>query len=77
VNSLFTSFWYEYKVTPAQPFTPYTEDCVIYGPLCMNIDVIREHITFPLLNKGEQLSSADRRIQLHPVMQFITYRPKL
>jgi len=78
VNIMFTSFWYEHKVTPAQPFTHYTEDTVVYGPLCMNIDVIRENVSLPLLNKGD-------RIVIHQVgaynmtqwMQFITLRPQI
>ncbi len=78
VNLLFTSFWYEHKVTPAQPFSQYTEETTLYGPLCMNIDVLRENINLPLLNKGDH-------IVVHHVgaynmtqwMQFITLRPKV
>ncbi len=78
VNILFTSFWYDHKITPAQPFTQYTEDTVLYGPLCMNIDVVRENINLPLLNKGDQ-------VVIHNVgaynmtqwMQFITLRPSI
>ncbi|MEI6899821.1 MAG: diaminopimelate decarboxylase [Bacteroidota bacterium] len=78
VNILFTAFWYDHKVTPAQPFTHYSEDTCMYGPLCMNIDVIRENVSLPLLNKGEH-------IVIHNVgaynmtqwMQFITLRPKV
>ena len=78
VNILFTSFWYDHKITPAQPFTQYTEDTCLYGPLCMNIDVIRESTTLPLLNKGEH-------VVIHNVgaynmtqwMQFITLRPNV
>jgi diaminopimelate decarboxylase len=78
VNILFTSFWYDHKITPAQPFTHYTEDTCLYGPLCMNIDVIRESTNLPLLNKGEHLV-------IHHVgaynmtqwMQFITLRPNV
>jgi diaminopimelate decarboxylase len=78
VNIMFTSFWYEHKITPAQEFTHYTEDTVLYGPLCMNIDVIRENINLPLLNKGDN-------VVVHTVgaynmtqwMQFITLRPKI
>jgi diaminopimelate decarboxylase len=65
VNILFTSFWYDHKIC-------------IYGPLCMNIDVIRENVNLPLLNKGEQ-------VVIHNVgaynmtqwMQFITLRPRV
>lgn len=78
VNIVFTSFWYEHKVTPAQEFTHFTEDTVLYGPLCMNIDVIRENVNLPLLNKGDH-------VVVHYVgaynmtqwMQFITLRPKV
>ncbi len=78
VNILFTSFWYAHKITPAQHFTSYTEDTVLYGPLCMNIDVIRENVTLPLLHKGDH-------VVVHSVgaynmtqwMQFITLRPKV
>ena len=78
VNILFTSFWYDHKITPAQPFTHYAEDTMLYGPLCMNIDVIRENVSLPLLNKGEH-------VVIHNVgaynmtqwMQFITLRPRV
>jgi diaminopimelate decarboxylase len=78
VNILFTAFWYDHKITPAQTFTSYTEDTALYGPLCMNIDVVRESINMPLLNKGDQ-------VVVHHVgaynmtqwMQFITLRPKV
>jgi len=78
VNILFTSFWYDHKITPAQPFSHYAEDTVLYGPLCMNIDVIRDNVSMPLLNKGDN-------IVIHNVgaynmtqwMQFITTRPKV
>lgn len=78
VNVLFTSFWYDHRISPAQPFTAYTEDTVMYGPLCMNIDVIRENVSMPLLNKGDY-------VVVHSVgaynmtqwMQFITLRPKV
>ncbi len=76
VNTLFTSFWYDHQVTPAQDTTQHTENMVIYGPLCMNIDVIRESINLPLLNTGDN-------VVVHKVgaynmtqwMQFITSRP--
>lgn len=78
VNILFTAFWYDHKITPAQEFTHHTEDMVLYGPLCMNIDVVRESISLPLLNKGDQ-------VVVHKVgaynmtqwMQFIQMRPNV
>jgi diaminopimelate decarboxylase len=78
VNILFTSFWYDHKISPAQPFSNYTEETVLYGPLCMNIDVVRENAVLPLLNKGDHFV-------IHHVgayamtqwMQFITLRPRV
>jgi diaminopimelate decarboxylase len=78
INILFTSFWYDHKISPAQPFSNYTEETMLYGPLCMNIDVVRENAVLPLLNKGDQFV-------IHHVgaydmtqwMQFITLRPRV
>lgn len=78
VNSLFTAFWYEHQLSPAQYMGQQTEEMVLYGPLCMNIDVVRESIVMPLLEKGDQ-------VVVHKVgaynmtqwMQFITLRPNI
>jgi diaminopimelate decarboxylase len=78
VNILFTSFWYEHHITPAQPFSHHTEETAIYGPLCMNIDVIRENIVFPLLKKGDHV--VINRIGAYNMtqwLQFITLRPNI
>ncbi len=78
VNLLFTAFWYDYKITPAQAFTHYTETTQVVGPLCMNIDVIRENIDLPLLNKGDQVViSAIGAYNMTQWMQFITLRPNI
>ncbi|MBI9034265.1 MAG: alanine racemase [Bacteroidales bacterium] len=78
VNILFTSFWYNHKVLPAQEFSQYTEDTVMYGPLCMNIDVIRENINLPLLNKGDHFVVHNvGAYNMTQWMQFITLRPKV
>ena len=78
VNILFTSFWYDHKISPAQEFSQYTEDAVLYGPLCMNIDVVREHVTLPPMKR-------DDHVVVHTVgaynmtqwMQFIALRPAI
>jgi len=78
VNVMFTSFWYDHKITPAQDFTQHTEDMALYGPLCMNIDVVRQSVNLPLLNRGD-------RVVIHKVgaynmtqwMQFIQMRPNV
>ncbi len=78
VNNLFTSFWYEHHIVPTQIKQHDTEDTTIYGPLCMNIDIIRSAIQFPLLEKGDQV--VIKRIGAYNMtqwLQFITYRPKV
>ncbi|MCB0807392.1 MAG: alanine racemase [Bacteroidales bacterium] len=78
VNILFTSFWYEHKITPAQPFTHYAEDTTLYGPLCMNIDVVRESVSLPLMNKGDHfVIHSVGAYNMTQWMQFITLRPKV
>ncbi len=78
VNLLFTSFWYDHDIRPAQPISEQTEDTTIYGPLCMNIDVIRGSILFPLLKKGDHYII--RRIGAYnntQWLQFINMRPNV
>lgn len=78
VNLLFTSFWYNLSVYPSKPVSEYVEETTIYGPLCMNIDVIRDAINFPHVKTGDQL--VIERVGAYNVtqwMQFITYRPNV
>ncbi|MBE0661189.1 MAG: diaminopimelate decarboxylase [Bacteroidales bacterium] len=78
VNILFTSFWYDHKVTPSQEFSQYTEDTTVYGPLCMNIDVIRESASLPLLNKGDHfVIHYVGAYNMTQWMQFINLRPRV
>ena len=78
VNLLFTTFWYNLGVFPTRVISDHLEETTIYGPLCMNIDVIRDAINFPLVNTGEQL--VIERVGAYNMtqwMQFITYRPNV
>lgn len=78
VNIMFTSFWYDHKISPAQELSQFSEETVLYGPLCMNIDIIRDQVNLPLLNKGDH-------VVVHKVgaynmtqwMQFIALRPNV
>jgi len=78
VNILFTSFWYDHQISPAQQFSHHSEETVIFGPLCMNIDCVRENISLPVLNRGDH-------VVVHKVgaynmtqwMQFIAMRPNV
>ncbi|MFN8296838.1 MAG: alanine racemase [Chitinophagales bacterium] len=78
VNLLFTAFWYNHKISPAQEFSYHSEDMVVYGPLCMNIDCIRENINLPLLNKNDHV--VVHRVGAYNMtqwMQFIHMRPRV
>lgn len=78
VNLLFTSFWYDHDLRPVEPVSDQSEDSTVYGPLCMNIDVIRGNIMFPLLKKGDHF--VIRRVGAYNMtqwMQFITLRPNV
>ena len=78
VNLLFTSFWYDHRVSPAQSFSNYTEDTMLYGPLCMNIDVVRENAVLPILNKGDHFVIHNvGAYNMTQWMQFITLRPRV
>lgn len=77
LNLLFTSFWYNLNIYPTRELAN-PEETTIHGPLCMNIDVIREAIIFPQVNAGEQL--VIERVGAYNItqsMQFITYRPNV
>ncbi|MCA9551970.1 MAG: hypothetical protein KC933_18165 [Myxococcales bacterium] len=76
VNVLFTAFWYRHDVLPAQEMRGLPEPTVLYGPLCMNIDVVRDTLLFPPVEVGDRL--VFRNVGAYNVtqwMQFITYRP--
>lgn len=78
VNILFTSFWYDHKISPAQEVSDYQENAVLYGPLCMNIDIIRDYISLPLLNRGDHV--VVHRVGAYNMtqwMQFIAMRPAI
>jgi diaminopimelate decarboxylase len=76
VNLLFTSFWYKHDVVPAQDFHGMLEPTVMYGPLCMNIDVMRDTMQFPQMSPGDRV--VFRNVGAYNVTQwhqFITLRP--
>jgi len=78
VNLLFTSFWYDHKIHPVSSHSGVVEETTIYGPLCMNIDVIRPSLMFPALKRGDRFvitrTGAYNNTQW---MQFITLRPNV
>jgi diaminopimelate decarboxylase len=76
VNVLFTSFWYRHNIVPTSVPRGVPEPTVLYGPLCMNIDVVCDNLMLPPLEVGS-------RVLVKPVgaynvtqsMQFIQLRP--
>ena len=78
VNLLFTSFWYDHHFSPARQFSDQTEPTVLYGPLCMNIDMLRESIALPLLSAGDQVVVHKvGAYNLSQWQQFINLRPNV
>ena len=78
VSLLFTSFWYQHQVSVAQGTSQYREDTSLYGPLCMNIDCVRESINLPLLNVNDHVVIHQTgAYNLTQWMQFIHLRPNV
>jgi diaminopimelate decarboxylase len=77
-NILFTAWWYKLNITPTQPLTGTYQNTVFYGPLCMNIDVIRPLVSFPDVKVGDRvLISPVGAYNVTQWMQFIDYRPNV
>lgn len=78
VNLMFTSFWYKPEIELDRDVPGMTENSVIYGPLCMNLDVLDEGVALPPLKRGTRLvlspAGAYNNTQW---MQFIAYRPNV
>ena len=78
VNLMFTAYWYHHECQPTRLIEGVAEETVLYGPLCMNIDVMRSSVWLPPLSVGDSLV-------FNPVgaynntqwQQFIEYRPAI
>ncbi len=78
VNLLFTAFWYHFRVDLGEEVLGPPEPSVLYGPLCMNIDVVEEAVNLPPLSRGVPLVlSPVGAYNVTQWMQFITYRPRV
>jgi diaminopimelate decarboxylase len=64
-NLMFTSFCYDFEIMPASDKGKFAELHNIYGPLCMQSDVIGDGIRIPRLEKGD-------RVVIHPVGAYNT-----
>jgi len=76
INLLYTTTWFRHNIELDRETEGVNEPSVVYGPLCMNLDVLDEACLLPRLERGT-------RMILSPVgaynqtqsMQFIEYRP--
>ena len=78
IHHLMTSLWYRHDIIPAQEYSGTPEPTVIYGPLCMNLDIIRPLILYPPVRTGDRL--VIKNVGAYNVtqwMQFITLRPNV
>lgn len=78
VNILPTAWWYRHEINPAQATVGTSEPTVFFGPLCMNIDVVRDRILFPPLKAGDRIVVGHvGAYNVTQWMQFITTRPNV
>ena len=76
VNLLYTSTWYNFNIELDKRYAGDNEVSMLNGPLCMNIDIIEEHIMLPALDRGSVLSiSPVGAYNYTQAMQFIRYKP--
>ncbi|MCB9061717.1 MAG: alanine racemase [Halobacteriovoraceae bacterium] len=76
VNLLYTNAWYNFKFQINKKLEGIAEPAIFNGPLCMNIDILKDGFSTPYIPVGTHIT-------LHPVgaynitqsMQFIRYRP--
>ncbi len=76
VNLLFTANWYKLNIEIDRESGGVNEQSIVYGPLCMNIDVVDEGVQLPPLSRGTRLIvSPVGAYNQTQSMQFIEYRP--
>jgi diaminopimelate decarboxylase len=76
VNLLFTAFWYRHEVSLVQEVRGLEEPTILYGPLCMNIDVMRDAVSLPPLAIDDRIVFGNvGAYNVTQWMQFITMRP--
>jgi diaminopimelate decarboxylase len=78
VNLLFTSYWYNHQVVPTREHRGPAQPVVLYGPLCMNIDVLRDSVALPRLEPGDRVAFKNvGAYNMTQWMQFIALRPAI
>jgi diaminopimelate decarboxylase len=78
VNVLFTAFWYSHAVKAVGKPRGAPQETVLYGPMCMNIDVVRASVQLPPLEPGDLVAISPAGAYNNTQwMQFIEYRPAI
>lgn len=82
VNVLPTAYWYDHDLNPTKGEDASVqvglETVTVYGPLCMQIDVVREKALLPPLSTGDHLIVGNVGAYcLSQSMQFIQPRPAI
>jgi len=78
VNILPTAYWYDHDISCATKSAMSRQDTVIFGPLCMQIDVVRKYIKLPPLQRGDILIIKNTgAYNTTQSMQFIYTRPAI
>lgn len=76
VNLLYTSTWYNFKIELESEVKGMAEPSILFGPLCMNIDIVDDAIMLPRLKRFQCLIlSPVGAYNVTQWMQFIQYRP--
>lgn len=76
MNMMSSVQWYKYKMMTSQDIGTTVEDTVVYGGLCMNIDVVNPGVSMPPVRRGELLVIPNvGAYNLSQSWQFIFLRP--
>jgi diaminopimelate decarboxylase len=76
VHLLPTAYYFKHEIAPTEERASSVEDVAVYGPLCMQIDVVRSSVRLPPLKRGSRLVIKNvGAYNLAQSMQFIFPRP--
>ncbi|EIC20953.1 alanine racemase [Thiorhodovibrio frisius] len=76
INLMLTALWYNHPVRLVTPKPGLPEETALFGPMCMNIDVMRSTVSLPPLAPGDRLVFAPVGAYNNTQwLQFIEYRP--
>ena len=78
MNLLFTSIWYNHPVKLIKKPEENLYQSTLFGPLCMNIDILRQNIMLPELKLQDRLAfELTGAYNMTQWMQFIEMRPNV